>query len=108
MSMDNYQAKPFTPNNVTHPTVDKPGSNNVSGAPTFHPIPHTVHVGPQNSSSCQHISNKLPALNHDAALKRAKIQYTGLGVMFLFYSQLLNGMEQFGVYLIPLSNVKYI
>lgn len=49
----------------------------------------------------------LPPLNHDAALKRAKIQYTGLGDMFVFYSQLLNALEQFGVFLTPLNQVKY-
>ena len=49
----------------------------------------------------------LPPLNHDHALKRAKIQFTGLGDMFVFYNQLLNGMEQFGVYLTPLHRVTY-
>jgi hypothetical protein len=43
----------------------------------------------------------LPPLNHDHALKRAKIQFTGLGDMFVFYNQLLNGMEQFRCLLNP-------
>jgi hypothetical protein len=60
-------------------------------------IPTTVHVE----------YDKLPVVNHDQAMKRAKIQFTGLGDMFVFYNQLLNGMEQFGIYLIPLQKVVY-
>jgi len=52
-------------------------------------------------------SHTLPMVNHDQALKRAKIQYSGLGDTFVFYSQLMNSMEQFGIYLIPLYQVKY-
>jgi hypothetical protein len=40
-------------------------------------------------------------------MKRVKIQYIGIGDMFVFYNQLLNALEQFGVFLIPLNNVKY-
>jgi len=60
-------------------------------------VPTTVHAG-------RHI---LPVVNHDQALKRTKIQFTGLGDVFVFYSQLMNAMEQFGIYLIPLNQVKY-
>jgi hypothetical protein len=52
-------------------------------------------------------SHTLPMVNHDQALKRAKIQYSGLGDTFVFNSQLMNSMEQFGIYLIPLYQVKY-
>jgi hypothetical protein len=38
-------------------------------------------------------------------LKRAKIQFTGLGDIFVFYNQLMNALEQFGIYLIPLNKV---
>jgi len=63
------------------------------------PIPTTV---------CTRYSPQLlPPINHDQALKRAKIQFTGLGDIFVFYTQLLNAMEQFGVYLLPLKHVKY-
>jgi hypothetical protein len=44
-------------------------------------------------------------VNHEQALKRAKIQFTGLGDIFVFYNQLLNGMEQFGIHLLPLDKV---
>jgi hypothetical protein len=37
----------------------------------------------------------------------AKIQFTGLGDIFVFYNQLMNALEQFGIYLIPLNTVKY-
>jgi len=40
-------------------------------------------------------------------VKRAKIQFTGLGGMFIFYYQLLNSMEQFGIFLLLLNPVKY-
>lgn len=64
-------------------------------------IPSTVHIDHYMDSTT------LPPVNHDQALKRAKIQFTGLGDMFVFYNQLLNGMEQFGVYLVPLNQVSY-
>jgi hypothetical protein len=56
-----------------------------------------------------HLPHKpeIPTLNHDQAIKRAKIQFTGLGDIFVFYNQLMNGMEQFGIFLIPLNNVSY-
>jgi len=62
-----------------------------------HPIPHTVQTGLVS----------LPPVNHDQALKRAKIQFSGLGDIFVFYNQLMNAMEQFGIYLLPLMQVKY-
>jgi hypothetical protein len=46
-------------------------------------------------------------LNHDQTIKRAKIQFTGLGDIFVFYNQLMNSMDQFGIDLIPLNNVSY-
>jgi hypothetical protein len=66
-----------------------------------HHVPVTVKIDRQQ----QH--HDLPPLNHDQAIKRAKIQFTGQGDMFVFYNQLMNGMEQFGIFLIPLSNVGY-
>jgi hypothetical protein len=66
-----------------------------------HHVPVTVNIDRQQ----QH--HDLPPLNHDQAVKRAKIQFTGQGDMFVFYNQLMNGMEQFGIFLIPLSNVGY-
>jgi len=59
-------------------------------------VPHTVHT-----------KNQLPPVSHDQALKRAKIQFTRLGDIFVFYYQLMNAVEQFGIYLVPLTNVKY-
>jgi hypothetical protein len=78
---------------------------------TANPIPQTVNINyanpqmlaPYNSTD----ANGLPWLNHDAALKRAKVQFTGLGDIFIFYNQLLNALDQFGVYLTPLNQIKY-
>lgn len=64
-------------------------------------IPMTVQVEHRQGHT------DIPPLNHDQALKRAKIQFTGLGDMFVFYNQLMNGMEQFGIFLIPLNTVSY-
>jgi hypothetical protein len=61
------------------------------------PIPQTVRTGPQ----------QLPPVNHDQALKRARIQFTGLGDIFVFYNQMMNAMEQFGIFLVPLPEAKY-
>ena len=63
------------------------------------PLPTTVRT--------RYSPQLLPPINHDQALKRAKIQFTGLGDIFVFYTQLLNAMEQFGIYLLPLKQVKY-
>jgi len=77
---------------------------------TQHPIPHTVHL-PVHTGDTKEPSRldqlELPPVNHNAAIKHAKIQYTGLGDLFVFHTQLLNGMEQFGIYLSPLDTVKY-
>jgi hypothetical protein len=54
-----------------------------------------------------YLEGNLPPVNHDQAVKRAKIQFTGLGGMFIFYYQLLNSMEQFGIFLLLLNPVKY-
>jgi hypothetical protein len=67
------------------------------------PIPPGTHYQDNQSNSV----HGLPPINHDAAITRVKIQYTGIGDMFFFYNQLLNALEQFGVFLIPLNNVKY-
>ncbi len=53
------------------------------------------------------LNSNLPPVNHDQAIKRAKIQFNGLNDVFVFYNQLMNAMEQFGIYLIPLHSVKY-
>jgi hypothetical protein len=71
---------------------------------TVHTIPRTVNL---TANQGHYDADGLPPVNHDAALKRAKIQFTGLGDTFFFYSQLLNRMEQFGVYLLPLTQVQY-
>jgi len=82
-----------------HATSPPSASKNLCEQQTNCPIPHTVHT---------HIdTNELPPVNHDAAIKRAKIQYTGIGDLFVFYTQLLNGMDQFGIYLSPLDMVRY-
>jgi hypothetical protein len=70
------------------------------------PIPHFVDMPPSSVHSKGDITG-LPPLNHDHALKRAKVHFTGLGDMFVFYNQLLNGMEQFGIFLTPLNQVRY-
>jgi hypothetical protein len=38
-------------------------------------------------------SAKKQPLNHDQAIKRAKIQLTGKGDIFVFYNQPMNGMD---------------
>jgi len=52
------------------------------------PIPHTVNLTHSPTPPAKDDSNvqayELPPVNHDAAIKRAKIQYTGLGEMFVF------------------------
>ena len=62
-------------------------------------IPHMVHFRVTNTSIVE-----LPPLNHDAMLK---IKCTGTRDTFVFYNQLLNSMEQFGVFLVPLSALKH-
>lgn len=63
-------------------------------------IPTSVNIHlPQKSD--------IPPLNHDQAIKRATFQFTGLGDIFVFYNQLMNGMEHFGIYLLPLDRVSY-
>jgi hypothetical protein len=47
----------------------------------------------------------IPPVDHDQVIKRAKFQFTRLGDIFVFYNQLMNGMEQFGIYLIPLNSI---
>lgn len=81
------------------------GSNNGFRAADKHnhapqPIPTMVQVN-------RNTTGDIPPLNHDQAIKRAKIQFTGLGDIFVFYNQLMNGMDQFGIYLIPLNSVSY-
>jgi hypothetical protein len=93
----------------TYPRTPQ-GEQEQKGVQKFHPIPQTVLIDPTLPHPGKAIfpsTDQIPILNHDAALKRAKIQYTGLGEMFVFYSQLLNGLEQFGVFLTPLSKVTY-
>jgi len=110
----------FRPNDNSGSTGKDHAATTTQAGPGVHngnsqgyPIPHTVHLNsggdPYRNA---HINNNsdphdLPPVNHDAAIKRAKIQYTGLGDLFVFYNQLLNGMEQFGIYLSPLDNVRY-
>jgi hypothetical protein len=52
------------------------------------PIPHTVNLTHSPTPPAKDASNaqayELPPINHDAAIKRAKTQYTGLGEMFVF------------------------
>jgi hypothetical protein len=82
----------------------------------MHPsnIPQTVdvsfgaaHQNQPYANYAPHDPTGLPWLNHDAALKHAKVQFTGLGDMFVFYNQLLNALDQFGVFLTPLKQIVY-
>jgi hypothetical protein len=89
------------------PTNFKPSSyqphaplDNVPSSVQFHP--KTPYCNQQ-----MYMEGKLPPVNHDQAVKRAKIQFTGPGDMFIFYNQLSNSMEQFGIYLVPLNQVKH-
>jgi hypothetical protein len=50
----------------------------------------------------------MPPLNHDHTLKQAKIHFTGLGDMFVFYNKLLKVIEQFSVFITPLNLVTYL
>jgi hypothetical protein len=69
---------------------------------------HRLHSVPAMVSiDMQHNADQLPPVNYDYAIKHSRIQFTGLGDMFVFYNQLLNGMDQFGVYLLPLNMVDY-
>jgi hypothetical protein len=52
-------------------------------------------------------SDMLQPINHDQAIKRAELQFTSLGDMFVFFNQLWNAMEQFGIYFILLDQVTY-
>jgi len=95
-------------NNNRHVTaygMQHNGSNNGFRAADKHnhapqPIPTMVQVN-------RNTTGDIPPLNHDQAIKRAKIQFTGLGDIFVSYNQLMNGMDQFGIYLIPLNSVSY-
>lgn len=71
-----------------------------------HNRPDDSKVIPQTVDMAFNI-NHLTPVNHDQALKHPKVQFTGLGNVFIFYNQLLNAMEQFGIYLLPLTNVKH-
>jgi len=89
-----YTTNPFHTSHVTQPPT----------APSTVHVNHDMCNAPQLQSYAKH---SLPQVNHEQALKRAKIQFTGLGDMFVFYNQILNGMEQLGIYLVPLNKVTY-
>jgi hypothetical protein len=74
--------------NHSHGDTPQFAHNNVSTIP----VSVDVNVTPTQG---------IPPLNHDPAMKWAKIQFTGLGDIFVFYNQLMNGMEQFGIFLVP-------
>jgi len=84
-----------------------------SHSPPHVTVPHTVNIpspippGTHYQDNQSNSVHGLPPINHDAAITRVKIQYTGIGDMFVFSNQLLNALEQFGVFLIPLNNVEY-
>lgn len=88
----NYNRSQNTPNTTNGPTPQPPK------------VPTTVHI---NNPYAQTTGDSLPQVNHDYAIKWTKIKFTGLDDIFVFYNQLMNSMEPFGVYLIPLSQVKY-
>jgi hypothetical protein len=123
---------PTSTSGISHPRFNPIGSVNGTAAipqrsssftypdPTWvqqpYNIPTTVHVPSpvppmhhyhDSRNDPTHAHNGLPPLNHDAAIKRVKIQYTGIGDMFVFYNQLLNALEQFGVFLMSLNQVQY-
>jgi hypothetical protein len=75
--------------------------------PTGHQHRHSMSPRPHMTQTTFDQHTALPVLNQDAAIKRAKIQYTGLGDMFVFYTQMLNALEQFGIFLVPLNQVKH-
>jgi len=109
-------AKRFTNARVNHNFKPSPNPYDIPSSTAS--LPSGILRTSNNTASEQHndaisiphmvqTSTPLPPVNHDQALKRAKIQFTGLGDIFVFYSQLLNAMGQFGIYLVPLPNVKY-
>jgi hypothetical protein len=94
------------------PTLHSYSGINLRRSPTFNnvaavnkPVPETVHI----DSNTNHVTTQdhLPPVNHDHAIKRTRVQFTGLGDMFVFYNHLLNSMDQFGIYLMPLKKVEY-
>jgi hypothetical protein len=85
---------PVTGQNATTSEYTSPP---IQHATANFPVPQPVHT----------MFNSLPLVNHDQAMKRAKIQFSGLGDLFIFYNQLMNAMEQFCIYLVPLTQVKY-
>lgn len=99
----NFRPSP-NPYYIPDTTASLPGNLNRGAPMRSQPpmdntsVPTTVHAPSQYG---------LPPVNHDQALKRARIQFTGLGDIFVFYNQLMNALEQFGIYLVPLSTVKY-
>jgi len=104
-----YRRSPTAFDNTTHSLPDtrrfraqNTSHQDVRQQPTPINIPTTVHAT-YNATGAP----GLPPVNHDQALKRGKIQFTGLGEIFVFYNQLMNAMEQFGIYLVPLKQVKY-
>jgi hypothetical protein len=110
-----FRLNPSAPEPSKKPVESRTGTNPPSqtqnycseqAQQTTPQIPHTVHVNPPPGNTPVDMT-PLPPVNHDAAVKRAKIQYTGLGDLFVFYNQLLNGMEQFGIYLSSLDTLRY-
>lgn len=73
----------------------------VDYTPHLQSVPSSVQfIQPEQKPNMHHtyMEGQLPPVNHDQAVKRAKIQFTGLGDMFVFYNQLLNSMEQFSIF----------
>jgi hypothetical protein len=89
---------PYETTNSLPDVHTKFASHTINTPQACEPVPQTIHTG---------FHHPLPIVNHDQALKRAKIQFTELGDIFVFYNQLMNALEQFGIYLIPLNTVKY-
>jgi len=48
----------------------------------------------------------LPIIQQDSIMKRTSVVFNGFGDLMVFYNQLLNGIEPYGVYLIPLAEAK--
>jgi hypothetical protein len=101
--------KPFpSPYNVPDSTTSLPGNVRQMSPDQAHPsLRRSMDNAPVPSTVHAPSTDGLPPVNHDQALKHARIQFTGLGDIFVFYNQLMNALEQFGIYLIPLSTVKY-
>ena len=52
------------------------------------------------------MANKLPPLQYENIMKRASVQFTGMGNTIVFYNQLLNSLQPYGLFLRKVVDIK--